>query len=66
MDENQFKLRCLMMQSGLRSKDVAEILSRHEVTVRKYMTGKRNVSDHLISVLESAISNLDDKVVLNG
>lgn len=59
--DNRAKLRALMIESGMKSKDVALVVNRNQSTVRRYMCGLSVVKDEILAVLEMHIKERQTK-----
>jgi transcriptional regulator with XRE-family HTH domain len=51
LTESKQRLRDLMQREGLTSRDVAELVGVHPVTVRKWMCGESRVPQAVLMVL---------------
>jgi len=49
---NQQRLRDIMQREGLTSRDVAELVGVHPVTVRKWMCGESRAPQAVLMVLD--------------
>ena len=54
---NPDRLRAIMQQRGLTSRQVAALVGVHPVTVRRWMTGKSRVPQSALMVLEATFKS---------